>query len=175
METPRRIRIHLLSLTIICGCATSAVGLGADSPDSLALQTEIEQLRSQLPTQAHAMVDVEYHMTNLWFAAHERNWPLAAFYLNETRGRIAWALRLRPVRKLASGQDLDLKPFADALEGAGFAPMRTDIEAKDLKALESSYRNTLEQCYSCHVAAEKPFLRLHVPEHSASDLMHMKP
>ncbi len=35
--------------------------------------------------QSHAMIDVDYHFSNLWFAAQNANWPLAASYLNETK------------------------------------------------------------------------------------------
>src|SRR4051812_23606399 len=37
------------------------------------------------PDQSHVMADVGYHFANLWFAAEKQNWPLANYYLSETR------------------------------------------------------------------------------------------
>ena len=36
------------------------------------LKAEIEQLRGRLPSQSHAMMDVGYHFSNLWFAAQQQ-------------------------------------------------------------------------------------------------------
>jgi hypothetical protein len=74
-----------------------------------ALKAEIDRLRSITPSQSHAMIDVEYHFANLWFAARARNWSLANFYMSETRARVQWMLRIQPVRKLASGQDINAR------------------------------------------------------------------
>ncbi len=135
----------------------------------------VEQLRAMLPSQSHAMMDVEYHFANLWFAARESNWPLATFYLNETRSHVAWTVRLRPVRKLASGQDLELKPLVESFEHGGIDAVRATLEHKDGKAFERAYRDTLTLCYACHVAAEKPFLKPEVPHDPAARLIRMKP
>ena len=140
-----------------------------------ALKAEVEQLRGQIPSQSHAMTDVDYQFTNLWFAARESNWPLATFYLNETRSHINWTVRLRPVRKLASGQDLDLRPLLQAIEQSGLAEIRTAIDKHDSKAFKSAYQDTLAQCYSCHLASEKPFLRPGIPASPATRLIQMKP
>ena len=50
--------------------------------DAAALKAEIDALRALVPSQSHAMMDVDYHFSNLWFAAANDNWPLAQFYLN---------------------------------------------------------------------------------------------
>src|SRR5688500_17646496 len=74
--------------------------LADDKRESAAqLQQEIQQLKDKAPDQAHAMVSVAYHFNNLWFAANRGNWPLAEFYLNETRSHTRWAVRIIPVRK----------------------------------------------------------------------------
>lgn len=174
---------HSMRIPIIAigyGLLTWATAFAADPPsgggtDIASLKADVEQLRSLVPGQSHAMIDVEYHFTNLWFAGKAANWPLAGFYLNETRSRVQWALRIRPTRKLASGQDLELKPLADAFESAGLASLRAAIEAHDVKAFETAYGATLSQCHSCHVAAEKPFLRPQIPQQPASPLIKASP
>ncbi len=150
----------------------SAMAMGADvDPDAAqiaGLKAEIEQLRGQVPSQSHAMTDVDYQFSNLWFAARAQNWQLAAFYLNETRSHIDWTVRLRPVRKLSSGQDLDLRPMALAIEQSGLAEIRTALDKHDRKAFKAAYQDSLKQCYSCHLAAEKPFLRPGIPASPAT-------
>ena len=79
------------------------------------LKAENERLRTLIPSQSHAMIDVAYHFTNLWFAGKQQNWPLAQFYFNEARNHILWAIRLVPVRKVATG-DLALQPIFDAFD-----------------------------------------------------------
>jgi hypothetical protein len=138
------------------------------------LKAEVEQLKALLPTQAHTMVDVEHQFANLWFAGREKNWPLATFYLNETRNRIAWTLRIRPVRKLANGADIALAPFAQSLDDLGFVPLRSAIDKHDPKAFEASYRIALGACYSCHVAVEKPALKPELPRTPGALLIRMK-
>ena len=49
-----------------------------------------------LPDQSHVMKDIAYHFSNLWFAAQAQNWPLAGFYLNETRSHLKWAVSPAP-------------------------------------------------------------------------------
>ena len=156
--------------------ALAAEPAGAPTREEFsALKAELEALRSLLPTQAHTMVDVEHQFANLWFAAREKNWPLATFYLNETRGRVAWTMRIRPVRKLANGDDIVLAPMAKALEDGGFAPLRAALEQRDLKAFESAYRAALNACHACHVAIEKPSLKPGIPKLPGALLIQMKP
>src|SRR5580658_5509839 len=51
---------------------------------------DVTHLRDIVPPSSHPMVDVGYHMVNLWFAAQAKNWPLANYYLGETRNRLRW-------------------------------------------------------------------------------------
>ena len=76
-----------------------------------------------VPDQSHAMKDVGYHFSNLWFAGQKQNWPLAKFYLDETRSHLRWAVRIIPVRKTKAG-DLDLKGILDAVDNTLLAQIR---------------------------------------------------
>jgi hypothetical protein len=140
-----------------------------------ALEAEIAEIKGMLPSQSHTMIDVEYHFANLWFAARAANWPLATFYLNETRGRLNWALRVRPVRKLADSSELDLRPILKGIEEGAFAALKTAVDKHDTAAFEPAYRAMLAQCQACHVAAEKPFLRPQIPTAPPSPLIDMRP
>lgn len=144
----------------------------SDAAELEALKADIRALRV-LPNQSHTMIDVEYHFANLWFAGKSENWPLAAFYQNETRSHLNWTIRLQQTRRLSSGEQLDLLPILQGIESTGLAQLRKTIDEKDPVAFESAYRGMMDQCYGCHVASEKPYLKLHIPAMPASMLVDM--
>jgi hypothetical protein len=153
----------------------SAPVWAADAPTDLsALKAENEQLRSLIPSQSHAMMDVAYHFTNLWFAGQKQNWPLAQFYLNETRSHIRWAIRLVPVRKVSTGE-LRLQDVYDAFEKSLLIPLNERIGAKDRKGFDAAYRAALGGCNGCHTAAEKPFLHVVVPRAPEQNIVDFTP
>ena len=151
-----------------------AQGSSSAQPDIASLKEEVETLKRLLPDQAHAMADVDYHFSNLWFAAHNANWPLAEFYLNETRSHLNWVVRMRPVRRLASGGEVDLRPILQGVESSGLSDTGVSIKQRDLKAFELAYRGTMMQCYGCHMASEKPYLRLRIPETPATRMIDLR-
>ncbi len=177
-----RFKAFFLNVVALAGATALLVPAMAGSSEAeseaaqiAALKAEVELLRGQLPSQSHAMTDVDYQFTNLWFAARESNWPLASFYLNETRSHINWTVRLHPVRKLSSGQELDLRPLLQVIEQSGLTEIRTALDKHDNKAFNAAYQDTLTQCYSCHLASEKPFLRPRIPTDPATHLIQVKP
>src|SRR5215472_11171340 len=99
----RRILGVMVPLAIMAASSTASL---AEEPTAeiARLKAEIEELKARVPSQSHAMMDIDYHFTNLWFAAQSRNWPLAQFYLNETRSHLRWAVRIIPVRRIPGGE-----------------------------------------------------------------------
>ncbi len=143
-----------------------------------ALRAEVERLKTLVPDQAHAMEDVGYHFANLWFAADKKNWPLAMFYLNETRSHLRWAVRIIPVRKTSTGLDVELKGILDAVdntEGVMLSAIKTAIEQQNIVAFTNAYTQTIEGCHSCHKAAEKPFIRPQIPKALAEHIINLDP
>ena len=140
-----------------------------------ALKAELEAVKEKLPDQAHAMHDVDYHFANLWFAANKEHWKLADFYLSETRSHLRWAVRIIPKRKDNSGREIDLGVILQAFETTPFKQLQDAIAAKDSQAFVKSYKFTLEICYACHKAADKPFLRPQVPTQPESHIMNFDP
>jgi hypothetical protein len=127
------------------------------------LRAELEAIKAKLPDQAHAMQDVGYHFSNLWFARQKENWPLAEFYNNETRSHLRWAVRIIPKRKDTAGVEIDLEAILQAFENSPWTQLRDAISAKNTAAFDKAYRFALETCYACHRASDKPFLRLQIP------------
>lgn len=141
------------------------------------LRVEVERLKGLVPDQAHAMEDVGYHFANLWFAAEQKNWPLADFYLAETRSHLRWAVRIIPVRKTKAGE-VELQGILDAVDktpGVMLSAIKTAIEQKDTVSFTNAYRQTIEGCYACHKASEKPFIRPQVPKALAEHIINLDP
>ncbi len=143
----------------------------AGNPEIAALKAEIERLKGMVPDQSHAMKDVAYHFTNLWFAAQQKNWPLADFYLAETRSHLRWAVRIIPVRKTPTGQELRLADILDPMDKTVLTELKTCVAGKDADGFRAKYEQVLNTCYSCHVAAGKPYLRLQIPKQPEAQII----
>src|SRR5262245_55247403 len=146
-----------LALIVSTTLSSAPSDTPANSPDLAALKAEIERLKGMVPDQSHAMKDVGYHFSNLWFAAQQRNWPLADFYLSETRSHLRWAVRIIPIRKTPTGQEFHLADILDPMDKSVLTELNATITAKDTEAFLPKYEQALATCYSCHVAAGKPF------------------
>lgn len=148
----------------------------AEKPVDLnSLQHDVEVLKGKIPSQSHSMMDVDYHYTNLWFAAKAENWPLAEFYWKETLSHLRWAVRIIPVRKDNAGEEVKLQDILQSIEQSPYMQVGKAIEDKDLKRFEITYRYTLEGCYSCHKASGKPYLRPRIPERPATTIINFDP
>ena len=136
---------------------------------------DVANLKDKIPDQSHAMTDVDYHFSNLWFAAQARNWPLANFYWKESQSHMEWAVRIIPVRRDSAGHEIKLRDILQSIENSPFMQVGKTIDAKDLRGFKKAYRYVLEGCYSCHKAADKPYLRPHIPERPASNMINFNP
>jgi hypothetical protein len=174
MRTFIRLGLVVVGIVTLTARMVGADAAGDAAAEIARLKAEIEQLRGRLPDQSHVMKDVGYHFSNLWFAAGAKNWPLAKFYLDETRSHLKWAVRVNPVRKTKGG-DLDLRVILDALDRTVLADTQKAIDARDLAAFRKAYQQTLNGCYACHTAAEKPYLRPKVPEQPETRIIDFEP
>lgn len=145
------------------------------SPELPHPQSETNSVGGRLPDQAHAMADVGYHFANLWFAADKQNWPLANYYLGETRSHLKWAVRIHPVRKTSTGAEVDLQGIQDAIDNSFLTQVGKSIENKDTAGFKTAYRQTLTGCYACHTACEKPYLRPQVPDAPCVSILNFDP
>lgn len=139
------------------------------------LAAEIETIKGKLPDQAHAMQDVGYHFTNLWFAGQKGHWDLANFYWSETRSHLRWAVRIIPKRKDNAGREVDLQAILQAFENTPLKELEDSIKAKDSMAFKNAYRFTLETCYACHKASDKPFIHPQMPDEPEVHIINFDP
>jgi hypothetical protein len=174
MKIARSILQSMLVSSLLLNNSLLAAEAETAEPTIESLQAEIARLNSIMPGQAFAMTQIAYNFSNLWFAAQAENWPLAKFYIDETRVRLRWAMRITPSRRISSGQ-LDLLPIASAIEDNQIKAVSDAVTSMDLAGFESAYTGLLQACQGCHEASEKPFLRLQVPTAPAEPLIVFAP
>jgi hypothetical protein len=167
--------LAVIAVTVQAEPAPPVVGPPPADAQIAALRAEVNRLKGIVPDQSHAMVDVGCHFANLWFAAEKKNWPLARFYLDETRSHLKWAVRIIPVRKSPAGLDVDLKGILDALDNTLFAEIQKTIDHKDSEKFVTLYKQTLEGCYACHKASGKPYLRPQIPAVPPQPIINFEP
>jgi cytochrome c553 len=140
------------------------------------LPAEVAQLKALVPSNSHIMMDVQWHWTNLWWAGKKKNWPLAQFYFNETRGHIQWLIRKSPVVKSQLDQkDVDMAGIFDGIDTSSLAAVKTAIENKDSAQFAATYRTMLESCYACHKSVGRPYLRPMIPTLQTQAILNMDP
>ena len=177
----RRLDVNLFTRGgFFCLLAFAAAAFpGVAAPQDDAAQSELQALRAEVDelsnlavrTQSHIMIDVEYQFANLWFAGRNEQWELAAFYLREADSHLRWTVRVRPMRSIRGGGTVDLEPFQQSIEQAGFAQLESAIDERNTSGFEAAYRQTLAQCFACHQAAGLGYLEPHIPDAPRSPLM----
>ncbi|MFO0969898.1 MAG: hypothetical protein U0793_30455 [Gemmataceae bacterium] len=145
------------------------------TPTLETLAADVSLLKGEAVDQAHVMTSVGYHFSNLWFAGQKKNWPLAEFYLNETKSHLRWAVRVKPIRKDSENRDFKLVDFLDPLEKGPFKDVQQAVKALDRTAFEKAYRATLEGCYACHKASVKSYLKPAIPSRPAEAILDFEP
>ncbi len=168
------ILISLAILTTLRGRSVPAAG-PEDEPTREELIARVKALESLVPDQSHIMADVGKHFTNLWFAGRAENWPLADFCLAETKSHLHWAVRRIPIRKDNQGKEVNLVNILEAFENSQLTELRKTIENRDRPAFERMYRTSLEMCYSCHKASDKPYLRPRIPDEPETRILNFDP
>jgi hypothetical protein len=154
-----------IAVTIAANRADAAEGKWrADDPGAaiLRLEARVKELEGKVPNQAIVMTHLAYHFTNLWFAARDRDWPLAGFYLGEVRDNLKWAARVHPVRQGPAGE-VNVAGIAEAVDNTELAKLAQAIHERRNDAFDRAYDETLTACLACHQAIGKPYLRLERP------------
>ena len=136
---------------------------------------DVQRLKDIVPPASHPMVDVGFNALNLWFAGQKKNWPLANYYLGETRNRIRWETNLNPGPKGADGNPVDMKATFDGIDHGSLTTLKAAIDKKDSKQFVDEYKHLLEDCYSCHKAANRPYLRPMIPVAGQQSIINADP
>jgi hypothetical protein len=157
------------------GHSTAVAQQNSPQANPATMQSDVAHLKDITPPNSHPMVEVGMFAANLWFAGEKQNWPLASNYLNETRNRIRWEVHLNPGPKGADGNPVDMQSIFDGIDNGTLPAVRKAIEMKDSRQFAAAYKNLLEDCYSCHKAAARPYLRPMVPVSGAQPIINLDP
>lgn len=161
-------------LIVVTGRSRPAPAANPES-QQMDLAARIQILENVIPDQAHIMADVGDHFTNLWFAASAENWPLAEFYLSETKSHLKWAVRAKPIRKDNQEREINLVNILEAFENSQLTQLKQAIDGKVRSSFERVYKESLTTCYSCHKASDKSYLRPQVPSEPETRIINFDP
>jgi len=145
-----------------------------DDADLPTLKAEIARLK-EIVAESAAMSAVDYHAQNLFFAGKAENWPLAEYYWSKTLQHMRLSASLTPTVKDKAGQEVKLNEILQSIESTPNMQVGKAIQSKDLKTFLTSYRALLGGCYSCHRAADKPFLRPRLPAPPSNSIITIDP
>ena len=152
-----------------------AQGRRAAPPTMESLPAEVAQLKLLVPSNSHIMMDVQFHWTNLWFAGRRKNWPLALYFFNETRGHIQWLIRKSPMIRGQDGKDVDIQGIFEGVDTSSLAAVKTSIEKQDAVQFAATYKTMMESCYACHKSVGRPYLRPMIPQTQVMPILNFDP
>jgi hypothetical protein len=127
-----------------------ALCAGSAFADEAALQKQIDEVRGALPKFAIPMREVGDRFQNMYFAAKDGNWALAAYMSKYMNGSMNPASVTKPAEYKV------WKAFYDET----FAPVNKAIQAKDMKAFEIAYMGVIKDCNNCHQGMGYGFIKV---------------
>jgi hypothetical protein len=129
---------------MVLTCASFVYAAEAD------LQKQLDDIKGTIPKFAIPMREVGDRFQNMYFAAKEGNWGLAAYMSKYMNNAMKPASLTKPV------EYGEWKSFYDK----SFAPVNKAIQAQDWKAFEKEYTSVISTCNACHVAMGYAFIEV---------------
>jgi len=114
------------------------------------LQKQIDEVKGALPKFAIPMREVGDRFQNMYFAAKDGNWALAAYMSKYMNGSMNPASVTKPAEYKV------WKGFYDDT----FTPVNKAIMSKDLKAFETAYTAVINDCNNCHQGMGYGFIKV---------------
>ena len=78
------------------------------------------------------------------------------------------------MRRTRTGE-VDLRGLLEAVDHGGLSEIEKAIAERNPERFTGGYRRTLEGCYSCHKASEKPYLRPRIPDQPEARIINFDP
>ena len=136
------------SAVVLAGMALALNGTMAFAQADL--QKQVDELKGALPKFAIPMREVGDRFQNIYFAAKEGNWALAAYMAKYMNGSMNPASVTKPAEYKV------WKGFYDTT----FAPVTKAIQAKDFKVFETAYTAVINDCNACHQGMGYGFIKV---------------
>jgi hypothetical protein len=114
------------------------------------LQKQIDDVKGVIPKFAIPMREVGDRFQNMYFAAKNGNWGLAAYMSKYMDGAMKPASLTKPE---------EYKSWKSFYEET-FAPVNKAIQAQDWKAFEKEYSSVTNGCNNCHVGSGYGFIKV---------------
>jgi hypothetical protein len=127
-----------------------ALGSGMATAADPETQAQLDALKAAIPKFAIPMREVGDRFQNMYFAANNGNWALAAYMSKYMNG----AMNPAALTKAA-----EYKVWKGFYEN-NFAAVNKAIQAKDLAAFNKSYLAVITDCNSCHKAMDYGFIQV---------------
>ena len=134
------VMVGLISLT----CAPFLYAAEAD------LQKQIDDIKGVIPKFAIPMREVGDRFQNMYFAAKEGNWGLAAYMSKYMNGAMKPASLTKPTEYVV---------WQNFYEKA-FEPVNKTIQDQDWKAFEREYTAVIKECNGCHDSMGYKFIKV---------------
>ena len=151
---------------IVFAASFLPLAAGAQAPAPPAAKetpTEAKETpRTYVPGLEQFMNVILIEHNKLWFAARERNWPLAAYELGEIKEVMGDVQELIPTFK-----SLPLAEMLDAVITKEIVALEKAVEAKDLRAFTARYDKLTAACNACHQGTDNGFIVIKRPTQPA--------
>src|SRR6478672_13666994 len=136
--------------TLVYATTFFALSSGIASAADTDLQKQIDEVRSALPKFAIPMREVGDRFQNMYFAAKDGNWALAAYMSKYMNGSMNPASVTKPAEYKV------WKGFYDNT----FTSVNKAIMAKDWKGFDGAYMAVISDCNGCHQAMGYGFIKV---------------
>jgi hypothetical protein len=149
-----------LAVILVAGCSQQQ-----NTNSNAALEAKVAALKEEAneiePGLGDIMGVIEQHHTKLYYAGTKKNWPLAAYELDEIRESLEEAMELYPHKfKNVSVPPPQIIP---AMTKSTIAGVQQAIRQKNEKAFVQAYQALSNSCSSCHAAENHPFIKIQTP------------
>jgi hypothetical protein len=114
------------------------------------LQKQIDEIKGTIPKFAIPMREVGDRFQNMYFAAKQGNWGLAAYMSKYMDGAMKPASLTKP----------DEYKLWKSFYNNEFAPVNKAIEAQNWKAFEKEYTSVIGTCNTCHAGLGYGFIEV---------------
>ncbi|TAK83819.1 MAG: hypothetical protein EPO20_16660 [Betaproteobacteria bacterium] len=130
-----------------CALLIAAQPLFAADSDT---QKQLDAIKGAIPKFAVPMREVGDRFQNMYFAAHNGNWALAAYMSKYMNGAMNPAALTKPD---------EYKVWKNFYENS-FAPVNKAIQGKNVKAFDAAYTAVVNDCNGCHQGMGYGFIKV---------------
>ncbi len=120
----------------------------------------LDDIATIQPGLARLMPEVGARTWKLYYAAKERNWPMASFQYKEICGLMELGAFMRPKHEEALNQFL----------AENWKPLEATIQQQDFAAFERAFHAAIDMANAYHELKEKPYIRWKLPDHPPPDM-----